>query len=98
MEKITEQTLELIRKDFDLPEPIQEFNENEAILLLSKALKELLDRDFVRLLQICYRVDLPETEVKKILNESAPESLSLDLATALWKRQKQKIEIRKRYS
>lgn len=88
----------ILRKDFDLPELKESFDEEQAILLLSKAVSQLLDRDFERLLQICYRIDLGEEKLKKILHESKPDQVSLDLARALWERQKLKIEIRKRYS
>ncbi|WP_075350278.1 hypothetical protein [Algoriphagus marinus] len=88
----------ILRKDFDLPELKESFDEEQAILLLSKAVSQLLDRDFERLLQICYRIDLGEEKLKKILHESKPDQVSLDLAKALWERQKLKIEIRKRYS
>ncbi len=97
-ENTTRQTLNLIRQDLELPDEALALDENHAILLLSKAVKELLDRDFERMLQICYRIDLSEFTLKKILNESDPENLSLDLAKALWDRQKQKVEMRKRYS
>ncbi|MDG1279028.1 MAG: hypothetical protein P8O16_17245 [Algoriphagus sp.] len=88
----------ILRKDFDLPELKESFDEEQAILFLSKAVSQLLDRDFERLLQICYRIDLGEEKLKKILHESKPDQVSLDLARALWERQKLKIEIRKRYS
>ena len=58
----------------------------------------MLDREFERLLQICYRIDLGEEKLKRILHESEPDQVALDLAQALWLRQKQKVQIRKRYS
>ncbi len=95
---ITQQTLSLLPADLELPEASEQLGEEEAIGLLAKAVSLLLDRDFERMLQICYRVDLSENLLKKILNESKPENVSLDLATALWERQKQKVEFRRRYS
>ena len=88
----------ILKKDFDLPELKESFDEEQAIIFLSKAVSQLLDRDFERLLQICYRIDLGEEKLKKILHESAPDQVSLDLAKALWDRQKLKIEIRKKYA
>ncbi len=87
-----------LKKDFDLPELSETFNEDQAIFLLSKAVSHLLDRDFERLLQICYRIDLGEEKLKKILYESEPDQVSNELAKALWERQKLKIEIRRKYS
>ena len=88
----------ILKKDFDLPELKESFDEEQAIIFLSKAVSQLLDRDFERLLQICYRIDLGEEKLKKILHESAPDQVSLDLAKAIWDRQKLKIEIRKKYA
>jgi hypothetical protein len=94
----SKETLLILKKDFELPELAESFDEVQAILILSKAISQLLDRDFERLLQICYRIDVGEEKLKKILHESEPDYVSLDLAKALWERQKLKIEIRKRYS
>jgi hypothetical protein len=58
----------------------------------------MLNRDFERLLQICYRVDLGENKLKQILHESEPELMAFDLAKALVERQMLKIEIKRRYS
>lgn len=97
-ESLSQETFLLLRKDFDLPEKKEEFDEDQAISLLSKVIAYMLDREFERLLQICYRIDLGEEKLKKILHESEPDLMAGDLAKALWSRQKQKVEIRKRYS
>jgi hypothetical protein len=91
-------TFSLLNQDFALAQIPEEFNEEMAISLLSKAISHLLDRDFERLLQICYRIDLGETPLKKILYEANPDQVASELARALWHRQKQKIEIRRKYS
>ena len=95
---LTQDTFSLLRKDFDLPEKIGEFDEEKAIITLSKVITYMLDREFERLLQVCYRIDLGEEKLKRILHESEPDEVAPDLARALWARQKQKVEIRKRYS
>lgn len=92
------ETFNLLDKDFQLPAIQPDFDEEKAIAVLSKAISHLLDRDFERLLQICYRVDLGEEKLKKILNESEPDRVAPDLAKTLWERQKMKVEIRRRYS
>lgn len=97
-ESISEETFLLLRKDFDFPENAEEFDEEKVISILSKVLSFMLDRQFERLLQICYRVDLGEEKLKKILHESEPDRIAPDLAGALWYRQKQKVEIRRKYS
>ncbi|WP_057939610.1 hypothetical protein [Algoriphagus resistens] len=97
-ETLSKETFLLLRKDFDLPEKADEFDEEKAIAMLSKVIAYMLDREFERLLQICYRIDLGEEKLKKILHVSDPDQVAPDLACALWNRQKQKVEIRKRYS
>ncbi len=97
-ETLSQETFILLRKDFDFPENVVAFDEEKAIAALSKVISYMLDREFERLLQICYRIDLGEEKLKKILHESEPDQVAPDLATALWNRQKQKVEIRKRYS
>lgn len=91
-------TFSLLAKDFTLPEIKEDFDETKAIEFLSKAISQLLNKDFERLLQICYRIDLGENRLKKILHEAKPDQVASDLAKALWERQKQKVEIRSRYS
>lgn len=97
-ESLSQETFLLLRKDFELPEKSEEFDEEQAISVLSKVIAYMLDREFERLLQICYRIDLGEEKLKKILHESEPDRVAPDLAQALWNRQKQKVEIRRRYS
>ena len=95
---LTQETYSIISKDFQLPEVKEEFSEEKAIEILSKAISQLMDRNLERLLQICYRVDLSENRLKQILYESEPDRVAFDLAKALWERQKQKVEIRRKYS
>jgi len=97
-ESLSQETFLLLRKDFELPADAMDFDEEKAISALSKVISYMLDREFERLLQICYRIDLGEEKLKKILHESEPDQVAPDLARALWNRQKQKIEIRRRYS
>lgn len=88
----------MLEKDFQLPEIQTEFDEEKAIEFLAKIIRQMLDREFERLLQICYRIDLGEEKLKRILHESEPDQVAPDLARALWERQKMKVEIRRRYS
>jgi hypothetical protein len=98
MNSLTEETYELVTKELSLPVPQEGFDEAKAVFLLTQAVRQLLDQNLERLLQICYRIDLSENTLKKILSESPPEQLASDLAQALWDRQKQKIVLRRRYS
>lgn len=97
-QSLPEETYTLITKDFQLPEIKEDFSEEKALEILTKAISLLMDRNMERLLQVCYRVDLAENKLKQILHESEPDQVAADLAKALWDRQKQKVEIRKKYS
>lgn len=98
MSSLAEETFALVTQELALPELSEEFDEQKAVGLLTQAVRQLLDQNLERILQICYRVDLSENTLKKILAESPPELLASDLALALWERQKQKIVLRRRYS
>jgi len=95
---VPQETYFIISKDFQLPEIKEEFSEEKAVEILAKVISQLMDRNLERLLQICYRVDLSEKRLKQILYESEPDRVAVDLASALWERQKKKVEIRRRYS
>lgn len=95
---VSTETYSLVTRDFQLPDAIEGFSEEKAIAMLAKAISQLMDRSLERLLQICYRIDLSESKLKQILQESAPDQVATDLARALWERQKLKVEIRRRYS
>ncbi|MFC5627177.1 hypothetical protein [Algoriphagus winogradskyi] len=97
-ESLSQETFLLLRKDFDFPEKAEALDEEKAISILSKVISYMLDREFERLIQICYRVDLGEEKLKRILHESEPDEVATDLAKALWMRQQQKVVIRKQYS
>lgn len=98
MSSLAEETFALVTQELALPKLREEFDEQKAVGLLTQAVRQLLDQNLKRFLQICYRVDLSENTLKKILAESPPEQLASDLAQALWDRQKQKIVLRRRYS
>ena len=95
---ISEETYALVLKDFQLPDIVDDFSEEKAVEVLTKAISQLMDRNLEKLLQVCYRVDLSEMKLKQILQESEPDRVASDLARALWERQKQKVEIRRKYS
>ncbi|WP_291777583.1 hypothetical protein [Cecembia sp.] len=97
MSEIIKASKAYFEKAFELPVIKEELNEEDLIQLILPTVKKMLDRDLERLLSICYRIDLGENKLKKILHESAPESMAYELSSALVKRQIQKIEIRQKY-
>lgn len=95
---LTKEAAQYLQKDFSLPALTEAFSEEDLVSLLTPLVKTMLDRDFEKLLQICYRVDLGEEKLKTILHKSDPETLASDLARALVARQILKAEIRRKYS
>ena len=61
---LPEETFSLITKDLQLPEIKEEFSEEKALAVLTKAISQLMDRNLERLLQVCYRVDLAENKIE----------------------------------
>jgi hypothetical protein len=97
-EDFVQDTILLLQKDFEISREKEAASKEELIELLLPIIRQMLNRDFERLLQICYRVDLGENKLKQILHESEPELMAFDLAKALVERQMLKIEIKRRYS
>ena len=99
--KIIAISRELIQKDFGLEEKIildDENNEEQLISHLIKVVKYLLDHDFERLLNIMYRIDLPENRVKNVLSTSSPQNLARELLVMILDREKSKATTRIQYS
>lgn len=95
---LLQEAVHLLQKDFDLPAVQPELSEEQLVILFTPVLQHLLNRDFERLLQICYKIDLGENIFKQILYESEPNEMASDLAKAIIARHKLKIEMRRKYS
>ena len=95
-------SIDLIKKHFDL-EGEEESSLASSISLeemeerLSILIKHLLDKDFQRLLNGFYRIDVNENQVREILTLEAPEKISISLARLIIKRELQKVETRRNY-
>lgn len=78
--------LQLVKKDI-LGEQSQELleltEESDIITLLSKEIRYLLDKDFKRLCDIMYRLDISEEKFKNILTFSEADKISRDLAVLI---------------
>lgn len=96
--EVAEEVFSILKKDFEFPSEIEVKDQSYLLQLLVPLVSRMLDRDFERLLQICYRIDLGENKLKKILHESSPEEMAKDLSIAIIERQILKIEIRRKYS
>lgn len=96
--KDLQDTLILLQKDFEINIVKVVSTKEDLIDMLRPVIHQMLNRDFERLLQVCYRIDLGENKLKSILHESDPETMALDLAKALVERQMLKIELKRKYS
>ena len=89
----------LIDKDFGLePTDDNDLTENELLKRIQEVVQHLLDKDFNRLLNILYRIDIQEQDVKQILSTTAPDDMSHALSKKILEREYQKAETRLRYS
>jgi len=72
---------------------------NENILLqLTEYINELIASDFPSLVQMLYRLDIPENILKENLQLNAGEDTARIIAGMIIKRQLQKIELRKKFT
>ena len=88
----------LISTDFGL-EPFNqnEITREELLWELTRTIQHLLDQDFGRLMNILYRIDLSEKEVKTTLSLAEPDKIAVTLANKVLDRELQKIETRSKY-
>lgn len=88
----------LLQKKLDLPENPRFTTREDLASFICPHIQKLLDRDFERLLQLCYRIDLGEERLKRILYQSPVESLAMELSLALIDRQVLKFQTKRKYS
>ena len=81
---------------FDIPE--NNFDRNQLIEVLMPQVEILVNKDFEKFLLLCYRIDLSEEKLKKILHESTSENMIRELTVAIVDRQLLKAEIKRKYS
>ena len=87
----------LIGTHFEIDLPGKELDKNELLSVLTEEIQKLLDQDFNRLLNILYRIDLEEHQVKSILTKSSPDDMAHQLALSVIDRQLKKIQTRSAY-
>ncbi|MFY0627984.1 MAG: hypothetical protein JXR07_16925 [Reichenbachiella sp.] len=89
----------LIRSHFQLGD--QELLHSESFEKLEKSLTSIisymLDKDFNRLLNAFYKIDLDEQKFKEILANTSTEILANSLAKEVITRELQKVETRLKY-
>lgn len=87
---------ELLKKDLEL-QPVSSPTWEELKAELKKYINYLLNKDFERLLQGLYRIDVNEGRVKEILNVESPETIADKLTDLILDRQRQKAISRMQY-
>jgi hypothetical protein len=70
----------------------------EFIKYLTPKLTHLLDHDFEHLMQIMYRIDVPEREFALTLEFEKGTNIAENLAELIYDRLMLKVKMRKRYS
>lgn len=91
---------QLITKDFGLEDAEMEKSPSIDGLesRLTQVVQYLLDKDFQRLINIMYRIDLSESRFKEILANEEPDRIANSLAKQILARELQKAKLRKKYS
>lgn len=97
---IVRESFYLAKRDLGLEEDF-DFSSTEDVderllAFLEMQISDLLDRDFARLLNALYRIDIPEQKVKEILANPAG-NISATIAKAVIEREKQKVITRAQY-
>ena len=99
--KLATHCLQLATKDLGLKEIVDFDGVSEPFDWLEKMLeiriKEMLDSDFIGLMNAFYRIDIPEKKVQELLELSKPEEVAIRLAKAVIEREKQKVITREQY-
>ena len=96
------EALQIIKKEFDLASNELPVKSNPSIKELHKyltiAIGSMLDREFNKLLNLLYRVDIEESLVAEALHAENPSEVASELARLVIDREMKKVESRKKYS
>lgn len=94
------QVIQLISKDFNLEHeqllPVPG-NLEEIRGRLKAVIDQLLEKDFERLLNAMYRLDIDESKFKQVLSGVYGNDVSAKLAEIIIERELRKVETRKHY-
>lgn len=76
----------------------EEIDREGLARVIEPVVAHLLNQEFERFLQLCYRFDLGEGKVQEILNTCPPEEISFQMSLAIIDRQMLKVHFRRKYS
>jgi len=83
----------------EFPEVLEKYSENDLENQLAIYINELIDKDFNKLVNLLYRIDISEQKLKIALqNEDKTISSGKTIAQLIIERQLQKLEFRKKFS
>ena len=68
----------------------------ELLAQIALVIQCLINNDFQKLINILYRIDVPEIKVKEIISTN-PQNLALSIAELILDREVEKAEIKKKY-
>ena len=97
---LSDSLLQLIQNDFFMESRLDEESKSDYDRIfkwLKMEIEILLDQDFERLLNILYRIDIGEEDLKRALSLESSADLASLLTDLVIKRELQKVESRKRY-
>ena len=90
IDNITEQLIE-----YGLPIQQRKYTYNDLIEALSYYINNLITKDFSFLIQLLYRLDISEEQVRRSLKETSGDLTSNAIAKLIIDRQQKKLSVRK---
>ena len=99
IQKITSEDLMNLLVSNDFPTVFENYSNQDLESKLAIYINELIDKDFNKLVNLLYRIDISEQKLKIALqNEDKTISSSETIAKLIIERQLQKLEFRKKFS
>jgi hypothetical protein len=91
----------IIKKDlkgleFEIPDETEEISESDLCILIKKKVRQLLNKDFNKLILLLYRLDVNEQKFNFVLSQSVENHVS-GIANLILEREKEKLFWREKY-
>ena len=99
IQKITSEDLMNLLVSNDFPTVFENYSNQDLESKLAIYINELIDKDFNKLVNLLYRIDISEQKLKIALqNQDKTISSGKTIAKLIIERQLQKLEFRKKFS
>jgi hypothetical protein len=92
-----QQTVALLRRDFELATTGERLSEAELLQLLADEVDHLIERRMEWLLSLMYRMDIDESRVQAAISPLAKEPANVGLARLILERQQQRVRTKQSY-